>query len=72
MVVTWIAGIVFSSPLFIYRTYKERPWLDFVEKYCRENTIIINIYWHVIITMMVWLPLIVMLVCYVSIFVKVR
>ncbi|GJQ80969.1 hypothetical protein Trydic_g4786 [Trypoxylus dichotomus] len=67
---TWVFGIILASPLSFYRTYKERQWLDFLEKYCTENIIVVNIYWHVIITMLVWLPLIIMLVCYTGIFIK--
>lgn len=71
MVVTWCLGFALASPLFFYRTYKERQWADFLEKYCTEDTIVINIYWHIIITMLVWVPLIIMLACYISIFIKV-
>ncbi|KAJ8979335.1 hypothetical protein NQ317_006949 [Molorchus minor] len=37
MVVTWIVGMLLSVPLVLYRTYKERQWLNFLEKYCTEN-----------------------------------
>ncbi|KAI4455884.1 neuropeptide y receptor [Holotrichia oblita] len=50
--ITWVSGFVLASPLCVYRTYKERQWLDFLEKYCTEEAIVVNIYWHVIITMM--------------------
>ncbi|XP_022916828.1 neuropeptide Y receptor type 1 [Onthophagus taurus] len=70
MGITWIVGLIIASPLFFYRTYKERQWLDFLEKFCSENTIVINIYWHVIITILFWFPLIIMLLCYISIFIK--
>ncbi|EFA01257.2 Tachykinin-like peptides receptor 86C [Tribolium castaneum] len=70
MVATWVTGILLSTPFYIYRSYKERQWLDFLEKYCTENTMITNIYWHVIITVLVWLPLTIQLICYITIFIK--
>ncbi|KAJ8953949.1 hypothetical protein NQ318_019192, partial [Aromia moschata] len=70
MGVTWVVGILLSIPLVIYRTYKERQWLNFLEKYCTEKVLIINMYWYVIITVLVWLPLSIQLICYVTIFVK--
>lgn len=50
---------------------QERQWLNFLEKYCTENLVVINIYWYVIITVMVWIPLIIQILCYISIFLKV-
>lgn len=52
--------------------FQERQWKNFLEKYCTEDTAIIYIYWHVIITMLVWLPLIIILICYILMFIKVR
>ncbi|XP_044269870.1 substance-K receptor isoform X2 [Tribolium madens] len=70
MAATWLTGILLSTPFYIYRSYKERQWLDFLEKYCTENTMITNIYWHVIITVLVWIPLTIQLICYITIFIK--
>ncbi|XP_068900263.1 neuromedin-K receptor isoform X2 [Tenebrio molitor] len=70
MVITWVAGFLISTPLCVYRTYKERQWKNFLEKYCTEQGVITNIYWHVIISLLVWLPLTIQLICYVSIFIK--
>lgn len=70
MVCAWIGGFSIASPLFIFREYRERQWLNFLEKYCTENVMITNIYWHVIITMIVWVPLGTMLVCYITLFIK--
>ncbi|XP_018566370.1 neuropeptide Y receptor type 2 isoform X3 [Anoplophora glabripennis] len=70
MAITWIVGIILSIPLSVYRTYKEREWLDFLEKYCTEKTIVINMYWYVIITILVWLPLTIQVICYASILIK--
>ncbi|KAJ8916121.1 hypothetical protein NQ315_004488 [Exocentrus adspersus] len=68
--ITWIVGILLSIPFVIYRTYRERKWLDFLEKYCTEKTIVLNMYWYVIITILVWLPLTIQLICYASILIK--
>lgn len=67
---TWIIGFAISSPLLIYRTYKERVWKDFLECYCSENTSILPMYWHVLISALVWFPLAVMVICYSAIFWK--
>ncbi|XP_063911000.1 C-X-C chemokine receptor type 2 [Zophobas morio] len=70
--IAWVVGLLISSPLFFYRNYKERQWKDFLEKFCTENTFMTTIYWHVIITVLVWLPLTIQLICYGSIFIKLR
>ncbi|XP_059480439.1 QRFP-like peptide receptor [Neocloeon triangulifer] len=67
---TWILGIAISVPLIIFREYKERQWLDFLEKYCKENSDILSDYWTVMIAFLVWLPLLVMFICYSAIFCK--
>lgn len=41
-----------------------------VETYCTENISILPMYWHVIISALVWFPLAVMLICYSAIFWK--
>ncbi|CAH1968961.1 unnamed protein product [Acanthoscelides obtectus] len=70
MVITWLTGVLLSIPITLYRQYKERHWKNFVEMYCTENTLIINIYWYVMITVLVWLPLSIQIICYISIFIK--
>ncbi|XP_073847147.1 neuropeptide FF receptor 2 [Musca autumnalis] len=67
---TWLAGILIALPLAIYRSYRVRYWKNFTEMYCKENTTILPKYWYVLITIMVWLPLAVMLICYTAIFYK--
>ncbi|KAF5290591.1 hypothetical protein FQR65_LT11542 [Abscondita terminalis] len=68
----WIFGILFSTPLFIFKMYEERQWLNFLEQYCTEDVTISNIYWHIVIIIIVWIPLSTMLVCYVTLFIKLR
>ncbi|XP_054737098.1 neuropeptide FF receptor 2 isoform X2 [Anastrepha obliqua] len=67
---TWLGGFLIAMPLAIYRTYKVRQWKNFREMYCKENTDILPKYWYVLITVMVWFPLSVMLICYSAIFYK--
>ncbi|XP_060521574.1 substance-K receptor-like [Cylas formicarius] len=70
MALTWLIGLTLSIPLIIYRTYKERIWLNFDEKYCNEHIIVTNMYWFVIITVLVLIPLTIQIICYTSIFIK--
>lgn len=37
-----------------------------------EDAVVVNIYWYVIITALVWLPLTIQIICYSAIFVKVH
>ncbi|CAD7012609.1 unnamed protein product [Ceratitis capitata] len=67
---TWLGGFLIALPLALYRTYKVRQWKNFKEMYCKENPEILPKYWYVLITVMVWLPLSVMLICYSAIFYK--
>ena len=71
MLLTWVAGFALSIPLALYRIYRERHWKNFVETFCTENTTILPMYWHVILTFIVWCPLAVMVICYSAIFWKV-
>ncbi|KAH8270836.1 hypothetical protein KR018_006378 [Drosophila ironensis] len=70
VVCTWILGILLASPLAFYRSYKVRVWKNFTERYCKENTVVLPKYWYVLITILVWLPLGIMLICYIAIFYK--
>ncbi|XP_067633514.1 neuropeptide FF receptor 2 [Eurosta solidaginis] len=67
---TWLGGFLLAMPLAIYRSFKIRLWKNFTELYCKENTDILPKYWYVLITVMVWLPLSIMVVCYTAIFIK--
>lgn len=55
-----------------FNLQKVRYWKNFTEMYCKENTTILPKYWYVLITVMVWLPLAIMLICYSAIFYKVH
>ncbi|XP_034652712.1 neuropeptide FF receptor 2 [Drosophila subobscura] len=70
IVCTWIGGVLLASPLALYRSYRVRVWKNFTERYCKENTAILPKYWYVLITILVWLPLGIMLICYIAIFYK--
>uniref|UniRef100_A0AAR5PMD9 G-protein coupled receptors family 1 profile domain-containing protein n=2 Tax=Dendroctonus ponderosae TaxID=77166 RepID=A0AAR5PMD9_DENPD len=67
---TWIIALILSAPLAIFREYRERKWKNFDERYCTEQVIVTNIYWYVIITALVWLPLTIQIICYTTIFFK--
>ncbi|ALC40763.1 CG30340 [Drosophila busckii] len=67
---TWLAGVLLALPLAIYREYRVRVWRNFKERYCKENTNVLPKYWYVLITVLVWLPLSIMLICYSAIFYK--
>ncbi|XP_039447113.1 neuropeptide Y receptor type 2-like [Culex pipiens pallens] len=67
---TWIIGVLLALPLTIYRNYKERPWKNYLETFCAENTSFLPPYWHVLIGALVWFPLSVMIFCYSMIFLK--
>lgn len=71
MLLSWLFGILMSIPLSLYRAYKERQWLNVLETYCWEDPIFLPMYWHVIISALVWFPLCVMVICYTAIFWKV-
>ncbi|XP_017866483.1 PREDICTED: neuropeptide FF receptor 2 [Drosophila arizonae] len=67
---TWLTGLLLALPLAIYREYRVRIWRNFTERYCKENTNVLPKYWYVLITVLVWLPLSIMLICYTAIFIK--
>ncbi|XP_066153339.1 substance-K receptor-like [Euwallacea fornicatus] len=67
---TWVVALLLSAPLTIFRDYRERIWKNFDEKYCVEQSVVVNIYWYVIITALVWLPLTIQIMCYSAIFIK--
>ncbi|KAF5306259.1 hypothetical protein FQA39_LY08957 [Lamprigera yunnana] len=70
--IVWTMPFIFSMPLFVFRSYRERQWIDFLEQYCTEDVMITNIYWHFVIIVIVWIPLGTMLVCYIALFIKLR
>lgn len=44
--------------------------MDFRETYCTEEKIVMPIYWYVVIVFVVWLPLLIMVLCYSALFIK--
>ncbi|XP_050302971.1 substance-K receptor-like [Anthonomus grandis grandis] len=67
---SWLIAMGLSTPLGFFRNYRERNWKNFDETYCIEDAIVVNIYWYVIITALVLLPLSIQMICYSAIFVK--
>ncbi|CRK86616.1 CLUMA_CG000453, isoform A [Clunio marinus] len=68
--ISWISGLVLSSPLAIFRSYQERHWKNFVESFCTENLKVLPLYWHVLVIALVWVPMAVLVFCYSMIFWK--
>lgn len=42
---------------FEFWYFKERQWYDYLETYCAEDVNVLGIYWHFLITLLVWVPL---------------
>ncbi|KAG6451372.1 RYamide receptor [Manduca sexta] len=61
---TWFIAAALSLPWTFKREYQERQWLDFLEMYCAEDARILGVYWHVLLTLLVWVPLGVMVLTY--------
>lgn len=69
---TWIIGLGLSIPFAIFRNYHERQWKNFLECYCAEKLEILLLYWHILLIALVWIPSAVLIVCYATIFWKLR
>lgn len=70
MASTWVTGVILGLPLIFFRMYRERKWRNFYETYCTEETKVMPIYWYVVIVFVVWLPLVIMVICYSALFFK--
>ncbi|CAH2044082.1 unnamed protein product, partial [Iphiclides podalirius] len=64
IVASWIIAISLALPWTIKRDFMERQWLDYLEMFCVEDVNVLNIYWHFITILLVWLPLGLMIVTY--------
>ncbi|CAG2177869.1 unnamed protein product, partial [Oppiella nova] len=59
----WALAVILSSPLAFWRSYKERQWADYLEKWCPEvNVETTKYYWLFLMLPLVYFPLIVMIV----------
>ncbi|KAL4707885.1 hypothetical protein ACJJTC_010320 [Scirpophaga incertulas] len=67
VICTWIASISLSLPWIIKRQYTERQWKNHLEMFCVEDVVILGVYWHLILSLLVWIPLGLMLVTYAAI-----
>lgn len=36
---------------------QERQWLDHLETFCMEDVAVLGIFWHFLLTLLVWVPL---------------
>ncbi|XP_021942370.1 neuropeptide Y receptor type 1 [Zootermopsis nevadensis] len=70
MAFTWVTGVILGLPLVFFRIYRERKWKNFNETYCTEERAVMSVYWYVVILFVVWLPLILMILCYSALFFK--
>lgn len=66
----WMAAMGIATPFIFFRTYKVRQWADYTEIFCSEDSRQVNIYWIVILSVMVWLPLSAMSIAYTFIIMK--
>ncbi|CAG4991324.1 unnamed protein product [Colias eurytheme] len=64
IIITWVVSMAISLPWIMRREYMERQWIDFLEMYCVEDRNFLEIYWHFILLLLVWLPLGVMVITY--------
>ncbi|KAJ8715214.1 hypothetical protein PYW08_005195 [Mythimna loreyi] len=64
IIATWVCSCALSLPWILKREYKERPWKDYLESFCVEDTRVLGIYWHFLLMLIVWIPLGVMLITY--------
>ncbi|XP_054163364.1 neuropeptide FF receptor 2-like [Oppia nitens] len=61
----WAIAIILSSPLAFWRSYRQRQWLDYLEKWCPEDNVeTTKFYWLFLMLPLVYLPLFVMIVVY--------
>ncbi|CAB3230690.1 unnamed protein product [Arctia plantaginis] len=64
VIASWLLSMVLSIPWIVKRTYVERQWLDYLETFCAEDVQVLGIYWHFLLTLLVWIPLAAMVVTY--------
>ncbi|XP_026670467.1 melatonin receptor type 1C [Ceratina calcarata] len=71
LVFTWISAMVVAIPLICFRHYHERQWINYLETYCTEDTVLVYPYWHIFAGLSVWAPLGIMAICYSAILIKI-
>ncbi|XP_075980490.1 ultraviolet-sensitive opsin [Anticarsia gemmatalis] len=64
IIVSWFVACAMALPWAIKRTYQERQWLDYLESFCVEDVQVMGIYWHFLLTLLVWVPLGLMCITY--------
>jgi hypothetical protein len=69
---SWLVGLLLSFPLAIFTNYRERQWINFKESWCAENIDIMPLYWQILVIALMWIPLTVLVVCYSTIFYKLK
>ncbi|XP_054165202.1 substance-K receptor-like [Oppia nitens] len=67
----WLVAIILSAPLIVWRSYRQRQWLDFLEIWCPEtNTNVSKYYWLFLMLPLVYIPLSVVIIIYAVIIVR--
>ncbi|CAH0588909.1 unnamed protein product [Chrysodeixis includens] len=64
IIASWILATGFSLPWAVKRDYVERQWLDHLETFCMEDVAILGLFWHFLLTLLVWVPLGLMVITY--------
>ncbi|XP_061175179.1 neuropeptide FF receptor 2-like [Saccostrea echinata] len=86
IIVIWLAAIAIALPVLFFYAYMERPWKNFVEKYCTEVWPQIlqsdgtcdqgkssrKAYWICLLVVLNWVPMLLMMIAYTVIFIKLR
>ena len=73
IIIIWLVAVAITLPLAIWRTYLERKWTDFDEKWCTEYPAKASIkYWIIVISPLIYIPLIVMIIMYWLMIVKIN
>ena len=86
IIVIWLAAIAIGLPVLFFYAYTERPWKNFVEKYCTEVWPQVlqsdgncdqgkrsrKAYWICLLVVLNWVPMLLMMVAYTVIFIKLR
>ncbi|TRY80329.1 hypothetical protein TCAL_10176 [Tigriopus californicus] len=69
--IIWVIALSAAIPTIIFRRYWTRQWSNLIETNCDdqgESSDLIRIYWLALLGLLVWIPTIVMVVCYFLIF----
>ncbi|XP_048761624.2 neuropeptide FF receptor 2-like isoform X2 [Ostrea edulis] len=86
IIVIWLAALAIALPVLFFYAYTERPWKNFIEKFCTEvwpqvlqsdgtcdqGKTSRKAYWICLLVVLNWVPMLLMMIAYTVIFVKLR